>query len=83
MSNNTFSLQVDRHGNLEKLSYMSTSPSNLGLYMSSEYKRADQVFAQKSLYRIYGSFKTVLTEQVSDIFVEHVHAAFTHSRCPG
>lgn len=45
--------QVDRHGNLEKLAYMSTSPSNLGLYMSSEFKRGDQHFAQKSLYRIY------------------------------
>jgi hypothetical protein len=33
--------------------------------MSSEFKRGDQLFAQKSLYRIYGSFKKVLTEQVS------------------
>lgn len=60
---NTFQILVDRHGNIEKLAYMSTSPSNLGLYMSADFKRADQHFAQKSLYRIYASFKTVLIEQ--------------------
>lgn len=60
----TFQILVDRHGNLEKLSAPTTSPANLGLNaFPGKANRADQLFVQKSVFRIYSGFKTVLLEQ--------------------
>jgi len=68
----TFQILADRNNNLEKLTSPTVTPSNLGLNYPLRGSnmgnrkclfRSDQLFAQKSLFRIYGGFKTVLSEQ--------------------
>lgn len=60
----TFQILVDRHGNLEKLSIPTTCPGSLGLNgFPSKPNRADQLFVQKSVFKVYAGFKTVLMEQ--------------------
>ena len=63
----TFQILADRNNNLEKLTIPTVSPANLGLNyprsIQGRKNRSDQLFAQKSLFRIYSGFKTVLSEQ--------------------
>ena len=63
----TFQILADRNNNLEKLTVPTVSAAHLGLNyprsVQGRKNRADQLFAQKSLFRIYSGFKTVLTEQ--------------------
>jgi hypothetical protein len=62
----TFQILVDRHGNIEKLSVPTISPGSLGLNgFPTKPNRADQLFVQKSVFRIYAGFKTVLLEQTN------------------
>lgn len=72
----TFQILVDRHGNLEKLSVPTTSPGSLGLNgFLSKPNRADQLFVQKSVFKVYAGFKTVLMEQSNS--KEFLDAIFT------
>ncbi len=72
----TFQILVDRHGNLEKLSVPTTSPGSLGLNgFLLKPTRADQLFVQKSVFKVYAGFKTVLMEQSnSKEFLEAIFA---------
>ena len=72
----TFEILVDRHGNLEKLSAPTISPGSLGLNgFPIKPNRADQLFVQKSVFKIYGGFKTVLLEQINS--KEFLDAVYT------
>ena len=60
----TLHILADRHGNLEKLSVPTLSPGSLGLNgFPSKPNRADHIFVQKSVFKVYAGFKTVLMEQ--------------------
>ena len=63
----TFQVLADRNNNLEKLTAPTVTAAHLGLNyprsIQGRKNRSDQLFAQKSLFRIYSGFKTVLTEQ--------------------
>jgi len=72
----TFQILVDRHGNLEKLSVPTICPVGLGLNgFPSKPNRADQLFVQKSVFKVYAGFKTVLMEQNNS--KEFLDAIFT------
>jgi len=72
----TFQILVDRHGNLEKLSIPTTQCGGLGLNgFPSKPNRADQLFVQKSVFKVYAGFKTVLMEQNNS--KEFLDAIFT------
>ena len=73
----TFQILIDRHGNLEKLSAAPTvCPSSLGLNgFPSKVNRADKLFVQKSVCRIYSGFNNVLLEQSnSKEFLDAIYA---------
>ena len=73
----TFEILVDRHGNLEKLSVPTIVPGSLGLNgFPVKPSRADQLFVQKSVFKIYAGFKTVLLEQTNN-GKEFLDAVFT------
>ena len=72
----TFQILVDRHGNLEKLSIPTICPVGLGLNgFPSKPNRADQLFVQKSVFKVYAGFKQVLMEQNNS--KEFLDAIFT------
>ena len=55
----TFQILVDRHGNLEKLSSPTIFPGQLGLNgLLSKPNRADQLFVQKSVFKVYAGLST-------------------------
>ena len=60
----TFQILADRNDNMGKLQAAATlTPADLDLYgIPGRKNRADHVFAQKTLFRIYAGFKQVLAE---------------------
>ena len=69
----TFEILVDRHGNLEKLSVPTIVPGSLGLNgFPVKPSRADQLFVQKSVFKIFTNFKTVLLGENSKEFLDAV-----------
>ena len=69
-------LQIDRHCNLEKLSAPTVSPGSLGINgFPSKVNRADKLFVQKSVCRIYTGFNNVILEQSnSKEFLDAIYA---------
>ena len=72
----TFQILIDRHGNLEKLSAPTVCPGSLGLNgFPSKVNRADKLFVQKSVCRIYNGFNNVIMEQSnSKEFLDAIYA---------
>ena len=72
----TFQILIDRHGNLEKLSAPTVCPGSLGLNgFPSKVNRADKLFVQKSVCRIYSGFNNVIMEQSnSKEFLDAIYA---------
>ena len=71
-----FEILVDRHGNHEKIYVPTIDPRKFELSgISNKPNKADELFVQKSLVKIYATIKKVLTEQTnSKEFLDAVYA---------
>ncbi len=72
----TFQILVDRHNNRYKLNSLILDPTTVDLEgFPNKFNRTDQMFAQKSLFNIFGHFKRMLEEQSNS--VEFIEAVYT------
>ena len=71
-----FEILVDRHGNHEKIYVTTIDPRKFELSgISNKPNKADELFVQKSLVKIYATIKKVLSEQTnSKEFLDAVYA---------
>ena len=71
-----FEILVDRHGNHEKIYAPTIDPRKFELSgISDKPNKADELFVQKSLVKIYATIKNVLSEQTnSKEFLDAVYA---------